>query len=147
MKLNFIFLLLGLSFSISAFTAEKNPDAIVGTWLTGDGTGHIQIFKQGNKYFGKIAWLKDTTNPDGSELRDVKNPNKNLRNRPIKGLVILRDFQFEGENIWEDGKVYDPQSGSDYSCKITLKNANTLEVRGYIGLAVFGRSDTWKRVK
>ncbi|SOE21430.1 hypothetical protein SAMN06298216_1899 [Spirosomataceae bacterium TFI 002] len=134
-------------FAFSALAIDTNPDAVVGTWLNGEGTGHIQIYKQGDKYFGKLIWLKEATNPDGSEKKDINNPKKDLQNRTLKGLVILRKFEYEGGNVWEDGQIYDPKTGNDYSCKMTLKNSNTLEVRGYIGLSVFGRTDTWKRVK
>lgn len=134
-------------FAFSALAIDTNPDAVVGTWLNGEGTGHIQIYKQGDKYYGKLIWLKEATNPDGSEKKDINNPKKDLQNRTLKGLVILRKFEHEGGNVWEDGQIYDPKTGNDYSCKMTLKNSNTLEVRGYIGLSVFGRTDTWKRVK
>lgn len=143
----YTFLVLSFFLLINAFALDNKPDAIVGIWLTGEKSGHVEIFKKGDKYYGKLAWIKEPTNADGSEKKDINNPKENLRSRPIKGLVILREFSFEGQNVWEDGKIYDPQSGSDYSCKMTLKNNNTLEVRGYIGLSVFGRTDTWTRVK
>jgi uncharacterized protein (DUF2147 family) len=56
------------------------------------------------------------------------------------GLKVLRDFVFVGDNRWEEGKIYDPENGKDYSCILTLIDANTLNVRGYIGFSLIGRT-------
>ncbi|RZL30018.1 MAG: DUF2147 domain-containing protein, partial [Pedobacter sp.] len=48
---------------------------------------------------------------------------------------------------WIDGTIYDPKTGKTYSCNLTLKDNNTLNVRGYIGISIIGRSETFKRVK
>jgi len=60
-------------------------------------------------------------------------------------LLNLRNFSFHKNNLWKDGKIYDPKSGDDYNCKITMKDPNTIEVRGYIGISILGRTDVWKR--
>jgi len=75
----------------------------------------------------------------------VNNPDEAKRKTPLKGLVNMRDFKYAGDGKWDDGKIYDPKNGSDYSCEMTLTDANTLEVRGYIGVSLFGRTDVWKR--
>lgn len=123
----------------------NNPDAILGVWKNGEGTGLVQIYKKGDKYFGKIVWLKVVNNPDGTPRTDVNNPDEKLKSRPLKGLENLRDFKFAGDKKWEGGQVYDPKTGNDYSCEMTLVDENTLEVRGYIGISLFGRTDVWKR--
>ena len=124
---------------------KANADAILGVWKNGEGTGLIQIYKKGDKYFGKVVWLKVPLNEDGSPRTDINNPDESLRKRPLKGLENLRDFVYKGDNVWEDGKVYEPKSGNDYSCTMKLVDENTLEVRGYIGVSLFGRTDVWKR--
>lgn len=125
-----------------------NPDALVGFWRTGDGKGVVQIYKQGTQYFGKIIWLAEPNDPTtGKPKTDIKNEDEKLRSRPIIGLVNLRDFVFKKKNHWVDGNIYDPKSGNDYSCKIEMIDENTLEVRGYVGVSLFGRTDTWKRQK
>lgn len=127
---------------------NDNPDALVGFWRTGDGKGVVQIYKQGNMYFGKIIWLAEPNDPaTGKPKTDVKNEDEKLRSRPIIGLVNLRDFVYKKKNHWDDGNIYDPKSGNDYSCKIEMIDDNTLEVRGYVGVSLFGRTDTWKRQK
>lgn len=134
--------------AIDTAQAQKNgADAVLGTWMTSSGKGHVEIYKQGGKYYGKIAWLKEPNNEQGTPKVDKNNPDAKLRNQPILGLVNLRDFTYAGDNEWEDGKVYDPEKGKDYSCQMTLIDPNTLEVRGYIGISLIGRTDTWTRVK
>lgn len=134
-----------LSVKASPFLND-NPDAIIGNWKTGEGTAVVQIYKQGSNYFGKIVWLKEPNNPNTGKPRvDEKNSNPAKRNTPLLGLVNLRNFSFHKNNLWKDGKIYDPKSGDDYSCKITMKDSNTIEVRGYIGISLLGRTDVWKR--
>jgi uncharacterized protein (DUF2147 family) len=133
---------------VSAVPAVDNPDAILGTWLTGSKKGHVQIYKQGKQYYGKIIWLKEPIDP-ATDLpkTDSKNPDAEKKKQPLLGLVNLRGFEYEGDQVWEEGKIYDPENGKEYSCKITLRNNNTLDVRGYIGISLIGRTDTWVRVK
>ncbi|MFM7700427.1 MAG: DUF2147 domain-containing protein, partial [Bacteroidota bacterium] len=47
---------------------------------------------------------------------------------------------------WSEGTIYDPLNGSTYSCTIKMTDPNTLDIRGYIGVSAFGRTDVWKRL-
>jgi len=123
----------------------QNPDAALGVWKNGEGTGMVQIYKKGDKYFGKVVWLKVPNDPDGKPRADINNSEEGLRNRPLKGMENLRDFIFKGDNKWEEGRIYDPKTGNDYACDMKLVDENTLEVRGFIGVSLFGRTDVWKR--
>jgi uncharacterized protein (DUF2147 family) len=128
--------------------ALGNPDACLGTWLTGSRKGHVQIYKQGDKYFGKIIWLKEPNDPaTGKPRLDAKNADAQKKSRPILGMINLINFKYDGDNVWEDGKIYDPENGKEYSCKMRLINSNQLDVRGYIGVSLIGRTDSWVRVK
>lgn len=89
-------------------------------------------------------WLKEPLK-DGKPAVDDKNPDETKRARPVLGLVIVRDFVYDGDNVWTDGKVYDPESGNDYSGKMTLEDPSTLTLRGYVLIPLFGRSETWSR--
>jgi uncharacterized protein (DUF2147 family) len=123
---------------------QTKADDIIGTWLTGGKEpAKIQIYKSGNKYFGKIAWLK-YPEENGLTRMDANNPDKSKRSQQILGLIILRDFRFN-ENEWEGGKIYDPESGKTYSCIISLKDKSTLKVRGYVGISLLGRAEIWTR--
>jgi uncharacterized protein (DUF2147 family) len=132
-----------LLFVISALNiqAQTNTDAIVGEWLTQSKDGKILIYKQGTQYFGKIIG----GNSEGR--KDTNNPDETLRNQPLIGKVILNNFVFDGKSKWEDGTIYDPNNGKTYSCVIKLKSNNQLEVRGYVGISLFGRTDVWTRIK
>ena len=130
----------------AAFPLADNPDAVLGIWKNGEGTGMIQIFKKtDSKYYGRLVWLKVPNNPDGTPRTDVNNPDEAKRTQPLKGLENMRAFAYKGEGKWEDGQIYDPKNGSDYSCEMALTDPNTLEVRGFIGVSLFGRTDVWKR--
>ena len=141
--ISLICFLLGFS---SMAMANNNPDDIVGTWLSADGKGHIQIFKEGNKYFGKIVWLKEPNEANGQPKMDKNNPEKSLQSKPLVGAVILHDFVFD-KSEWNSGHIYDPQNGKDYKAYLRLKDANTLALRGYIGFSLLGRTEIWTRIK
>ncbi len=151
-----IALLLGLAFVLAGAGVAwaQSPDAIVGTWLDGKGKAHIEIYKENGKYFGKIVWLKEPAYPAndekgmaGKEKVDRENPDPAKRTKPILGLLILRDFVYANGNQWDSGRIYDPENGKDYKCKMTLKSPDALDVRGYIGFSFIGRTENWTRVK
>ncbi len=128
-----------------AYAIDKYADSIIGVWKTGSGKGMVRIYKEGDKYYGKIVWLKEPNDETGKPKTDKNNNDVSLRNRPLLGLVNLRDFIYKGNKVWENGRIYDPENGSDYSCEMKLTDENTLEVRGFIGVSLFGRTDVWKR--
>lgn len=131
-------------YSISA--SAQNADAILGKWLSANGEGQILIYKKESKFFGKLSWIKIPSTDNGKPKVDDHNPDKNLQSRPILGLELLKDFTFDGDNVYEHGSIYDPKSGKTYSCKMTLKG-DVLKIRGYIGISLLGRSENWTRVK
>lgn len=138
--------LLLLLFSLSAI-AQKG-DAVIGKWKNGEGTGIVEIYRTtSGHYAGKIIWLKEPIDPEtGQPKLDKRNPDESKRNVPTLGLINMHGFQYnEEENVWEDGHIYDPKNGKEYSCKMELKDNNTLKVRGYIGVSMIGRTDTWTR--
>jgi uncharacterized protein (DUF2147 family) len=127
------------------FNAD-NPDALVGVWKTGEGTAMVKIYKNGNKYQGKIVWLKEPNDTEtGKPKLDKNHPEAASKSRAILGLVNIWGFSYKGDNVWDEGSIYDPKNGSTYSCTIKMQNANSLEVRGYIGVSIIGRTDTWTR--
>ena len=133
-------------FFATATVFAQSADAIVGKWLNKDGDAHIQIYKTGNKFNGKLVWLKNPNNEQGKAKMDVHNPDVKLRGRALWGLEILKGFSFD-DGAWEDGTIYDPKSGKTYSCKMTMNGNDKLNVRGYIGISLIGRTDVWTRVK
>jgi uncharacterized protein (DUF2147 family) len=141
-KLFFITALFLLSSASSSFA--QSPDAILGQWITEGEKSYVEIYKCEQLYCGKIVWLKNPKDEEGREKVDKKNPDESLRNRKLLGLPILWSFRHNGENLWENGKIYDPQDGKTYSCKMTLEGEK-LKVRGFIGFSLLGRTAVWTR--
>jgi uncharacterized protein (DUF2147 family) len=118
----------------------------VGYWKTIDDDGKteksiVQIYKKGDKVFGKIVEL---INPD--EPNPVCDKCKGKRkNQPIVGLEIIWDLEEDGDE-WSGGRILDPENGKDYSCYIEVKEGGKkLKVRGYLGISLFGRTQYWHR--
>ncbi len=139
-------LVVGLfSFSPSQETSEA--DKLVGVWQPSDGRSYIKIDKIGNKFYGRVVWLEEPNDEAGKPRVDDNNPDEALRKTPLKGYRVLKDFEYnKEEGIWSGGTIYDPKNGTTYNCKIELKSDNKIEVRGYVGAAVFGRTDVWTRL-
>ena len=142
-----VLVLIATLFSLTAFREKPgNPDAIVGVWKTGEGTAMVKIYKNGEKYQGRIVWLKEPNDPEtGKPKVDKNHPETVNHTRPILGLINIWGFSYTEENTWENGNIYDPKNGNTYSCTIRMPNPNVLEVRGYIGVSLIGRTDTWTR--
>jgi uncharacterized protein (DUF2147 family) len=129
------------------FAQDAEGDKLLGVWEPSHGKAKVKIEKIADKYYGKIVWLKEPTFDDGTPKTDRNNPDESLRSVPVKGLRILKDFTYKGQNTWVDGTIYDPENGSTYSSEIKMKDDNTLDIRGFIGVKTFGRTDTWKRLE
>lgn len=115
-------------------------DALVGRWLTADKRGIVQISgPPSGPYGGKIV------GPLTPPRLDANNPDPALRRRPLLGVALLQGFRY-AEGAWTGGTIYDPNNGKTYSCTLRLPSANALEVRGYVGLSLFGRTETWTRL-
>lgn len=140
--------LIALIVGLTAFVSSDGSDAVVGTWLNGTKKGHVQIYKQGGTYFGKLVWLgqpNDATT--GKPRTDAKNEDPSKRSRPMLNMPLMYNFRYDGGNVWSDGKIYNPEDGKEYNCKMTLQDPNTLLVRGYVGISLFGKTQIWTRVK
>ena len=130
-------------FSSVAWAQKLSP---VGVWTNEEGKARFEIYQCGdNKLCGKIVSLKEPMR-NGKPKLDDNNPDKKLRNRPLQGLVFLQDFKYKGENKWDDGTIYDPESGKTYSCFMKMKGRDQMVVKGYIGISVIGLSQNWTRV-
>jgi uncharacterized protein (DUF2147 family) len=141
-----LFSLILLTTTSSFITLPDNPDAIVGVWKTGEGNAMVRIYKNGDKYQGKVVWLKEPIDPEtGKPKLDKNQSDETAKKRPVLGLINIWGFLPKENNVWDEGNIYDPKNGNTYSSTMKLINANTLEVRGYIGVSLIGRTDTWTR--
>jgi uncharacterized protein (DUF2147 family) len=133
---------------ISASTLSSSPE---GNWIQVDENSHqpdgiIKIYSANGKLYGKI--IKAFPH-NGKPQRKLCNfCVGNLHNTSIIGMIIMSDFVQIKNNVWGKGKIMDPSSGKIYNCTLTLSDdGNYLNVRGYIGISLFGRSQTWIRQK
>lgn len=137
---------------LGASIAWGAGDDILGQWNNEDGRAKIEIYPCDGHYCGKISWLgRPVYPPDdpggmaGLPRVDRDNPNPALRERRLLGLQIMAGFNYSGTNIWDKGRIYDPESGKTYKSKITLVSPQRLTIRGYVGIPLFGRTTTWTR--
>jgi uncharacterized protein (DUF2147 family) len=145
-------LLLSILLLMTATTARAaGPDGILGIWRTEREESKVEIARCGAKICGTIVWLKNPTysdsreGPAGTPLIDRKNPDPALRSRPVLGMRILDGFTAMDETTWGNGTCYDPKNGKTYRGKIHLSAPDRMELRGYIGIPLLGRSAVWTR--
>lgn len=137
--LSFLLLFFNLTF------AQK--ESVLGHWKTiDDKTGKplaiINIYEKDAVIYGKVIEVLD---PKGKNRVCEKCPGDD-KGKPFVGLVVLTGLKKHGKE-YSGGKILDPLSGDFYKCYITLENPDKLKVRGYIGFAIFGRSQYWYRTK
>lgn len=124
-----------LSFCANLVFAQ---DITKGLWFNEDKDAKIQFYEQGDKLYGKIVWLKNPKE-DGKDRTDKLNPKAELKGKPLNGLVFLKGFEKDGSN-WKNGEIYDPKSGKTYSSTIKWAGSNQLNIRGFIGVSLIGKT-------
>ena len=137
-----------LAASIAAFGGAAYADApsAVGYWVTPEGGSVVQIAPCSSGLCGSIVGLRLTRKPTDSPV-DMHNPDAGKRKQPLCGLIMAGSLQpVKGSTTkWEDGWVYDPDSGSTYKAEMKLDGPDKLDLRGYLGISLFGRTMSWTR--
>lgn len=130
-------------------------NSIVGTWKTiddetGDVKSQVQIYKaKDGRYYGKIIKLYRKPNEEQNP-KCTKCPKKDDRyNQPINGMIIVTRMKAASDlKSASSGKILDPKSGKTYGCNMTVQDGGKkLKVRGFLGIAALGRTQTWLRVQ
>lgn len=135
----------GIMICFGALLFGQSP---VGTWKTiddetGDAKSYVEITQASNGTLqGKVVKIL-TPGKENKKCTDCKGAKKD---KPILGMEILWGLEKDGDG-WSGGKILDPNKGKEYKCKMSLKDNNTLDVRGYIGFSLIGRTQTWYRVE
>ena len=131
---------------VALFFATLYYAQIEGKWKTiDDETGQeksiVEIFKKSDgKYYGKVTQLLiKPANPNCVDCKDDR------KNKPILGMEVVRGLKKDG-NEFTGGTITDPKTGKTYKCTIT-RSGDKLNVRGYIGFSLIGRSQTWHKLK
>lgn len=143
--------LLGLVFANDSATAANKTSidhSIFGLWAS-EGSIFRTYFEDGTVK-GEILALREpvytaeeSAEKAGQIRLDDNNPDQSLMTRPIIGINIFSDYEFKGGQ-WQ-GVIYDPESGNTYQSKMKIKS-DLLEIRGYIGMPMFGRTAKFKPV-
>lgn len=119
---------------------------VIGKWKLDDGSAIVEVYKNGNSFNGKIVWLQNPTEADGSPAVDSNNPDKALRSRQLIGLNMLSGLKKTGSE-YSGGKIYDPGNGKTYNCSMKVEG-DVLKVRGSLDKkGLIGRTMDWFRVK
>ena len=143
-------LVLGFSFSCRAAPGNE----IAGYWVMPDGSALIEIYLVSEGIEARIAAIREhqyTAADDKQMVRgnprlDIHNPDPDLRQRPLPGMVIASNLRHENGR-WRGGRIYDPDSGKSYRCELELDAGGFLRVRGYLGISLLGRTMYWQRAE
>lgn len=134
-------LLLTLAFSLFGVLSFAQ---IEGKWKTIDdetkqAKSIVEIYKKGDQYYGKVSQLLiKPANPNCVDCKDDR------KGKPILGMEIIRGLKKDGDEF-TGGTITDPKTGKTYKCTIT-KSGDKLNVRGYVGISLMGRTQTWQKV-
>jgi uncharacterized protein (DUF2147 family) len=118
------------------------PESILGEWCTqkeeGRPPGRVKFVQAPDgTYTGILSWSADPK-------KDVNNKDPKLRDRPLVGIVLMWHLKYDdGEYV--DGYVYNPEDGGTYRMKAEVLSPESLKIRGYVGISLFGQSKTWSR--
>ena len=125
--------------------AAAPPASPEGYWLTEKHNGVIEIVRCGAGLCGKLAWFRIEPDSDNPRALDLKNPDPAKRTQSLCALTFMTGFRPVAANRWEDGTIYDPDSGNTYHGTIQLRADGRLDLHGYIGISLIGRSEIWTR--
>jgi uncharacterized protein (DUF2147 family) len=137
-----------LAFAQPSLAAAQ--DSPVGDWVTlddetGEAKSVVRIWEEGGKLNGRIIRLVTDPTKDPNPLCTECEGER--KNQPIVGMVILNDFTRDGKE-WSGGTVLDPENGQTYRSVIRLaEDMSALDVRGFIGIRLIGRTQRWVRAK
>ena len=138
-------IIFSMIFMLAPLAAAFAQD-VVGKWKLEDGTAIVEVYKSGDAFNGKIVWLANPTEADGTPAVDNNNPDKALRSRKLIGLNMLSGLKKNGGE-YTGGSIYDPGNGKTYNCSMKVEG-DILKVRGSLDKkGLIGRTMDWYRVK
>lgn len=133
--------------TITGFKAANPAQLLVGVWESEEKNLQIEMFEENGEYVGRMIYFKCSTDEVMRTCKDTENPDKNLTNRNLLGLKLVTNLHYQGNNTWDDGKIYDPNSGNTFEARIQLTSQNAAIVRGYWKFRWLGRSMVFHRIQ
>jgi uncharacterized protein (DUF2147 family) len=118
---------------------------VVGIWESEEKNLQIEMFEDNGRFAGRMIYFKCSSDEIMRISTDTENPDKNLISRKLLGLKLVSKLDYKGNNVWDDGKIYDPNSGRVFEARIRLTGPNTAVVRGYWKYRWIGRSIVFYR--
>ena len=149
-KRSFLVAALLAGVSLAAFAQQATTPA--GLWKTiDDGTKKekslVRIVESGGVYSGKVEKFLDPDTPKDAVCKECGDDRKD---KPIQGMTIIRNMKASADDkaVFEGGDILDPNNGKVYKARMkVIDNGARLEVRGFIGISLIGRTQTWVRVE
>ncbi len=137
-------------FAVLSFPANADhlANCVKGQWIPPEEDSRLEVYDCGdNRICGRIIWLREPNQEDGTPKVDTLNLNEAERGRPVLGMIFLSDFVLDSNkhNRWKSGKIYNPRNGRLYKATMTIKG-DVLKVRGYVGVPLIGETQVWTRV-
>lgn len=120
-------------------------DPVFGRWLVEDGRAVIEIEPCGGQACGRLVWMQNPRGADGGPKRDEHNPDPSERMRPLCGARIVSGLEPAGDGSWQDGRIYSARDGRTFGFEVQPDGPDRLSARGYVGLSLLGKSQTWVR--
>lgn len=122
--------------------APASAADVTGYWATNKPGSIVEILPCGERICGRLVTLRS-----GGMTTDLNNKDADKRDRPLCQLMLMTGFTRTSDTTWEEGSIYDPESGNTYAARMTLTAPDKLDLRGYIGIPLFGRTETWRRAE
>lgn len=118
---------------------------VVGVWESEEKNLQIEMFKDGDQFAGRMIYFKCSSENVMRTSVDSENPNETLRDRKLLGMKLVYRLAYRGQGVWDNGKIYDPNSGRTFEARIRLTGPHTAIVRGYWKYKWIGRSMVFNR--
>jgi len=144
-RFSYLLGVLAIAAMLGAAPASAQSVVPTGIWLTDDGLAGIKFSACAQSVCGQIVWLKPGIGHDGKSPRDYQNPDPALQSRPLCGLTVITGLASAQAGQWQDGQVYSVRTGRTVSLEMRQLSADQLEIHGYIGTPLMGRTRVFTR--
>lgn len=131
--------------ALHAGSVGASGDPVFGFWLVENQRAIVEIVPCGAQACGNIVWLQVPLDDEGRPKIDRNNPDEKLRGQKLCGIELIRKFRDAGSGAWSGGSIYSPRDGQTYSASMKLRGDDALELRGYLLLPLFGKTQVWTR--